>query len=152
MVIGVVNPQSNLDAFRTCLPGNQKNCILQMEGLNHLFQHCTTGSFSEYKIIEETFAPEAIEVIVQWIRTIFYDTSVCLIGPQSCYTVHTVAGFPFDCDRAVSIGNCKMMRPPYFPSSVMFCREMMSFNGMFRHSEAMKDRAILKYFRYLARN
>ena len=147
-----VNPQTNLDAFRTFLPGNQKNCILQMEGLNHLFQHCTTGSFSEYKIIEETFAPEAIEVIVQWIRTIFYDTIVCHIGPQSRYPVHTVAGFPFDCDRSVSIGNCKMMRPPYFPSSVMVYREMMSFNGMFRHSEAMKDRATLKNFRYLARN
>ncbi|MGM9735908.1 MAG: alpha/beta hydrolase family protein [Candidatus Cryptobacteroides sp.] len=63
-----VNPESNLEAFRTFLPQSQKTCIMEMEGLNHLFQHCTTGSFSEYKLIEETFAPEAIEVIIQWIK------------------------------------------------------------------------------------
>ncbi|MGN0202004.1 MAG: alpha/beta hydrolase family protein [Candidatus Cryptobacteroides sp.] len=63
-----VDPESNLSALRESLPQNQKTCIMELEGLNHLFQHCTSGLFSEYKLIEETFAPEAIELIVQWAR------------------------------------------------------------------------------------
>jgi fermentation-respiration switch protein FrsA (DUF1100 family) len=35
--------------------------------LNHLFQHCTTGSPSEYGNIEETFSPEVLHVIADWI-------------------------------------------------------------------------------------
>lgn len=36
-------------------------------GLNHLFQHCTTGAPDEYVLIEETFAPEAMQAIADWI-------------------------------------------------------------------------------------
>lgn len=36
-------------------------------GLNHLFQHCTTGSPDEYMLIEETFAPEAMKAIADFI-------------------------------------------------------------------------------------
>ena len=36
-------------------------------GLNHLFQHCSTGSPDEYMLIEETFAPEAMKAIADWI-------------------------------------------------------------------------------------
>jgi pimeloyl-ACP methyl ester carboxylesterase len=35
--------------------------------LNHLFQHCTTGSPDEYILIEETFAPEAMQAVAEWI-------------------------------------------------------------------------------------
>lgn len=35
--------------------------------LNHLFQHATTGAPSEYGQIEETFAPEALDFVTQWI-------------------------------------------------------------------------------------
>lgn len=35
--------------------------------LNHLFQHCKTGSPSEYGDIEETFSPEVLKVISDWI-------------------------------------------------------------------------------------
>ncbi|MBR6418212.1 MAG: alpha/beta hydrolase, partial [Bacteroidales bacterium] len=38
-----------------------------LENLNHLFQHCTTGSPDEYMLIEETFAPEAMKIIADWI-------------------------------------------------------------------------------------
>lgn len=38
-----------------------------LDGLNHLFQHCTTGSPDEYMLIEETFAPEAMKAIADWI-------------------------------------------------------------------------------------
>ena len=42
--------------------------IKAIEGLNHMFQHCNTGDPSEYKDIEETFAPEALEVITTWLK------------------------------------------------------------------------------------
>lgn len=35
--------------------------------LNHLFQHCKTGSPNEYMLIEETFAIEAMKAIADWI-------------------------------------------------------------------------------------
>lgn len=41
--------------------------VLALDGLNHLFQHCTTGDVSEYKTIEETFSPEVLKTIADWI-------------------------------------------------------------------------------------
>ncbi len=41
--------------------------IKPMAGLNHLFQTAKTGDESEYGKIEETFSPEAMEVIAVWI-------------------------------------------------------------------------------------
>jgi hypothetical protein len=38
-----------------------------LPGLNHLFQNCETGLPNEYGIIEETFDPEALEIISEWI-------------------------------------------------------------------------------------
>ena len=62
-----VEYESNLGALRSGLPANPKNCLEAVEGVNHLFQHCVTGSFAEYRDIEETFAPEALEKMVQWL-------------------------------------------------------------------------------------
>ncbi len=42
-----------------------------LEELNHLFQHAETGAISEYRMIEETFAPEALELISDWITSRF---------------------------------------------------------------------------------
>jgi pimeloyl-ACP methyl ester carboxylesterase len=39
--------------------------------LNHLFQHAETGQLSEYAVIEETFAPEALEAIGSWLEDRF---------------------------------------------------------------------------------
>jgi len=47
--------------------GNKNFRIQKMEGLNHLFQHCETGMPGEYSTIEETFAPEALSVMRDWI-------------------------------------------------------------------------------------
>ena len=58
---------ANLDAIRAGLNDDSKNRVESIEGLNHLFQHCDTGAVSEYRNIEETFAPEALEKIVQWL-------------------------------------------------------------------------------------
>lgn len=41
-----------------------------VEGVNHLFQHCKTGIVMEYQQIEETMAPEVLEIITEWIKTI----------------------------------------------------------------------------------
>lgn len=62
-----VDCESNLGALRDGLPANPRNRIEALEGLNHLFQHSTTGAVSEYRQIEETFAPEALALIVAWL-------------------------------------------------------------------------------------
>ena len=61
-----VDHESNLSAIRNGLPANSKNYIETIEGVNHLFQHCKTGQVPEYRTIEETFAPEVLEIIVKW--------------------------------------------------------------------------------------
>nr|MCR5241355.1 lysophospholipase [Prevotella sp.] len=46
-----VDAEINLGALRRLLPKNKKNCIKAYDGLNHLFQHCTTGMPDEYAAI-----------------------------------------------------------------------------------------------------
>lgn len=65
-----VSAESNLEALRNGLPPNGWNKIETAEGLNHLFQHCATGSVAEYGSIEETFAPEVWEAMIQWIQAL----------------------------------------------------------------------------------
>lgn len=62
-----VDYQPNLDALKNSLPSNPKNKIEALDGLNHLFQHCETGSTLEYGKIEETFSPEVLSTIAEWI-------------------------------------------------------------------------------------
>ena len=59
--------EANLGALRSGLPANGRNRIEAVEGLNHMFQHCTTGVLTEYREIEETFAPEVLQTIAGWI-------------------------------------------------------------------------------------
>lgn len=61
-----VDYESNLSAIRKYLPANSKNYIETIEGVNHLFQHCETGQVTEYRTIEETIAPEVLEIIANW--------------------------------------------------------------------------------------
>jgi hypothetical protein len=42
----------------------------RLEGLNHLFQHSATGLPSEYASIEETFSPEVMALIADWVNTV----------------------------------------------------------------------------------
>lgn len=67
-----VEPESNLGALRSGLPEGTPAQIDCIEGLNHLFQHCTTGAVSEYKEIEETFAPEVLKTVSDWIRAVLF--------------------------------------------------------------------------------
>jgi alpha-beta hydrolase superfamily lysophospholipase len=48
--------------------GNTDVTIKEIPGLNHLFQHATTGAFSEYAQIEETISPEVLELMTSWIQ------------------------------------------------------------------------------------
>ena len=56
--------QPNLQRIRQLCPQAE---IHELHGLNHLFQHCTTGSPDEYILIEETFAVEALKLITDFI-------------------------------------------------------------------------------------
>jgi pimeloyl-ACP methyl ester carboxylesterase len=64
-----VPPKENLEAIGNALQkaGNRKYTLMELEGLNHLFQECETGHPSEYARIEQTFAPSALDVITKWI-------------------------------------------------------------------------------------
>ena len=61
----------NLAAIRAATRNNPDATIVELPGLNHLFQHAATGSVGEYRDIEETFAPEALELISEWISERF---------------------------------------------------------------------------------
>ena len=61
-----VEAESNLRALRSGLPANPCNKFETVEGVNHMFQHCQTGMTTEYRDIEETFAPEVLETLVEW--------------------------------------------------------------------------------------
>lgn len=60
----------NLPAIHSLLPDNNLNTIKEYPGLNHLFQHCTTGMVTEYNQIEETIAPEVLHDITEWINKV----------------------------------------------------------------------------------
>ncbi|MFC2101317.1 alpha/beta hydrolase family protein [Bacteroidota bacterium] len=64
-----VPAKKNLEFIEKALQegGNTNYLIKELKGLNHLFQTSETGSPGEYSKIEETFAPEALEIITKWI-------------------------------------------------------------------------------------
>jgi fermentation-respiration switch protein FrsA (DUF1100 family) len=64
-----VAANENLPAIEKALKssGNKSSKTVKMTGLNHLFQHCKTGLPAEYATIEETFSPEALKIIADWI-------------------------------------------------------------------------------------
>ena len=61
---------TNLSTIKRLLPPNKQNFIKVYPGLNHLFQHCQTGFPDEYSHIEETFSPEVLIDIEQWINAL----------------------------------------------------------------------------------
>jgi pimeloyl-ACP methyl ester carboxylesterase len=66
-----VDPQLNLPEIRKALEmgGNTQFEIHELPDLNHLFQTSKTGSPSEYRQIEETFSPVALNIISNWINS-----------------------------------------------------------------------------------
>ncbi|MBO3698263.1 S9 family peptidase [Roseivirga sp. E12] len=46
---------------------NKDYQVIALEGLNHFFQTAETGAMNEYDDIEETFSPEALTLVSDWI-------------------------------------------------------------------------------------
>ncbi len=64
-----VEAKINQDGLRDALTEgiSQDFKIIELEGLNHLFQTAKTGKMDEYSEIEETFSPKALKIISDWI-------------------------------------------------------------------------------------
>jgi uncharacterized protein len=64
-----VPPKENLAKIEKALQdgGNKDFQTTELPGLNHLFQHCPTGSPTEYGGIQETMAPETLNSVSDWI-------------------------------------------------------------------------------------
>ena len=50
--------------------GKTNLTLRELPDLNHLFQHCETGSPNEYFEIEETISPEVLELIVGFVKEV----------------------------------------------------------------------------------
>lgn len=64
-----VNAAVNLEAIDKGLTRSRHE-VVAYDGLNHLFQHCTTGLVNEYRTIEETIAPEVLSKIAEWVNSL----------------------------------------------------------------------------------
>jgi alpha/beta superfamily hydrolase len=64
-----VNAKINQEAIRQALiKGQNKDYkIVELENLNHFFQECETGKMDEYRKIEQTFSPTALNEIKKWV-------------------------------------------------------------------------------------
>ncbi len=64
-----VLPGINLAAQRGALEkaGNEDATVVELEGLNHLFQNAQTGAMAEYATITETFDEDALAMVGDWI-------------------------------------------------------------------------------------
>ena len=66
-----VPAKENLETISAALKkgGNKKATVKEYPRLNHLFQECTTGSPSEYAKIEQTFSPDVLKDLAEWIKS-----------------------------------------------------------------------------------
>ncbi len=62
-----VDARQNLDRLRELTEGLPKVTLYPCEGLNHLFQPCTTGAVTEYGQIETTIAEPILELLAAWL-------------------------------------------------------------------------------------
>jgi fermentation-respiration switch protein FrsA (DUF1100 family) len=64
-----VDPAQNLPPIRAALgaAGNTDMELVELPGLNHLFQHATSGMPAEYGTIEETMSPEVLDKVSTWV-------------------------------------------------------------------------------------
>ena len=61
--------EPNLEAIKTALAAAPTTLyrVEALDGLNHLFQTAETGLVEEYGQIDETFAPSALDIVVDWV-------------------------------------------------------------------------------------
>lgn len=64
-----VPAKENLAAIEKALSagGNKHFKVMELPGLNHLFQPANTGSPSEYPQIEETMSPKMLKIVADWL-------------------------------------------------------------------------------------
>jgi len=65
-----VIPDPNLAAIETALRKSRVKTYQteKISGLNHLFQHCKSCTVSEYGELEETFSPEVLQMLGDWLE------------------------------------------------------------------------------------
>jgi len=65
-----VSSKVNLPAIEKALKkgGNKDVSLVELPGMNHLFQECTTGLPKEYSEIAQTISPVALKTISDWIK------------------------------------------------------------------------------------
>lgn len=70
-IIGTLDVQvsatQNNGGLRNLLATHPDATIIDLPGVNHLFQPAKTGAMSEYGTIDQSFAPEALDLISSWI-------------------------------------------------------------------------------------
>ena len=64
-----VPPKENLSAIESGIKanGNENVTVMELPGLNHLFQESETGMPTEYGTIEQTFSEEVLKIMSDWI-------------------------------------------------------------------------------------
>jgi pimeloyl-ACP methyl ester carboxylesterase len=70
-----VEPKANLAAWGEGLKKSKspKYKTLEIEGLNHLFQHCVNcASVEEYMRLSETFDPATLQIISDWLKSVVF--------------------------------------------------------------------------------
>jgi len=62
-----VDPLLNLPPIRAALANNRQATVMELPGLNHLFQPAVTGQVAEYQTIETTIDPSVLKLIGDWV-------------------------------------------------------------------------------------
>lgn len=65
-----VDHEANLEPLREGLVASGDAVVESVEGVNHLFQRCSTGAVTEYRTIEETMSPDVLLRMVRWLQDI----------------------------------------------------------------------------------
>lgn len=65
--------QQNLDGIKSALKEGRNKQVetVLLPNLNHLFQTAETGAVEEYVKLEETFSPDAMKLILNWMKKLF---------------------------------------------------------------------------------
>jgi hypothetical protein len=63
-----VDPELNVPALENALKKNKDATVTVVPGLNHLLQTAEKGLPQEYSTIEETFSPQVLSTVTDWIK------------------------------------------------------------------------------------
>lgn len=60
----------NIGPYKAALAGNPRARVMELPGLNHLLQKSETGAVTDYAKLTETMAPEALQVMGDWLAEV----------------------------------------------------------------------------------